>query len=291
MEIKRIGDRGAIFTFKDPYFTNSFVITTNEQIIICDTFCGPDSMKEIRKFIEQDKGLVRQLVIFNSHYHYDHIWGNCEFPDESIYAHSLCYNKILENGERDLKSHAKHTRGEVKLTLPNQLFTSNVLFDDGRIMLFHSPGHTIDSSSCIDYEDGVLFVGDNVETPFPYIYDSDIDQYIATLVEYVSMDWKYLVAGHDPLMLDARLIESNIDYLEQLRDWEVNLVDLDRRNRSHHIMNLAFLTKSLERNEIEEHMEQRMHEAIEFLDSLDSSETIEQLKAAFNQQLSEEYGS
>ena len=88
---------------------------------------------------------------------------------------------------------------------------------------FHTPGHTLDSSSCLDERDRVLFVGDNVESPIPYLNNVNFDQYIRTLKSYLELDWKYIIAGHDPLLETPDLIKQNIDYLRKFRDWSLDI--------------------------------------------------------------------
>ena len=273
MEIQRISLRGRLVTFNDPYRTNTVLILTEDQVVVCDTFCGPDSMKKIRSYLEAEKQSEKQFVIFNSHYHYDHIWGNCEFKEESIYAHTKCYELIAKYGKRNLEQYSEHMKGNVTLTYPNQLFSSSAILDNGRIRLFHSPGHTLDSSSCIDYEDGILFVGDNIESPIPYIYNPDLDLYIATLMDYLSMDWKFLISGHDPLMTDATVIHSNIEYLEGLRDWSIELKGLDDQTKSAHLMNFMVLVENLNQDDVDENVMLRVQEALSYLKAIELSET------------------
>ncbi|MCF2137867.1 MAG: MBL fold metallo-hydrolase [Candidatus Thorarchaeota archaeon] len=243
MKQSSIGSRGHLFSFTDPYFHNTYLIIGSDQIVICDTSCGPEPMEHVKRFVEAHRNNDQQIIVFNSHHHYDHVWGNSVFSTDSIYAHKSCYEALEKNGERDLVQFSSHKCGDIELVLPNQIFTDVVFLDNGAIELFHSPGHTYDSSSCFDHVDKVLFVGDNVESPIPYISDGDLDQYIATLVEYRSMDWDYLVTGHDPVQSDRALLEANIEYLERLRKWVLRLNDLPPEAQDRHITNMVELGK------------------------------------------------
>jgi flavorubredoxin len=81
MEITTIGSRGVVFTFDDLSTdeydspTNVYVINGKEHIFICDTFLGSDSMKGVTDYIEKNFD-EKPIIIFNSHYDYDHHWGN-----------------------------------------------------------------------------------------------------------------------------------------------------------------------------------------------------------------------
>jgi glyoxylase-like metal-dependent hydrolase (beta-lactamase superfamily II) len=276
MEFHRISDRCVVFPFDDPYLANVYIIDGRDQIIVCDTSFGPKPMLHVNKFISNLEN-TKQVIIFNSHFHYDHVWGNCAFEDISIYSHDQCYSKLKEEGEIALKEYVNHMRGNVKLVLPNQMFGNHVIFEDGNIEFFYSPGHTDDSASCIDYVDRVLFVADNVESPIPFLYDSDIEQYIATLNHYLTIDWKTMIASHDPIMKDDTLLRDNIEYLEKFNSWSIDLSELDQKTRGRHIMNLAEMAGLMDEEEMESECIRRFREAQDILEGMDSNPLIEKM--------------
>ncbi|MBY8998453.1 MAG: MBL fold metallo-hydrolase [Candidatus Thorarchaeota archaeon] len=223
MKTERIGSRGLLFSFEDPYLTNVYIIFGKEHVFVLDTFLGNDSMKAVHQLIDSEGYEDKQLVIFNSHADYDHYWGNGAFKDATIVGHEHCKERIVDEGEASLAKYADHQRGEIELIPPNRTFKETLSFEAEGVKFFHSPGHTLDSSSCIDERDGVLFVGDNVESPIPYLNHVNFDQYIRSLESYLELDWKYIIAGHDPLLEKSDLIKQNIDYLRKFRDWSLNI--------------------------------------------------------------------
>ncbi len=281
MEYERISDRGVVFPFEDPYRVNVYVIDTETQIIICDTGCGPDHMISVKRYIDEIDAKSKQIVILNSHYHYDHVWGNCAFRDASIYSHELCLARLRNEDEESLVKHSDYQRGEVILSLPNQPFPDRVVFDNGSIDFFHSPGHTTDSVSCIDRVGKVLFVGDNVESPIPIIYSPDIDQYLATLTEYLTIDWDVLVASHDPVQHDDTLIHENIKYLEGVRDWDINLSKIEGPVKNGHVSNLANIAETMKSEDVGDKVLSRLVEAEEYLESFDSSPRVDEILSKF----------
>ncbi|NHJ47735.1 MAG: MBL fold metallo-hydrolase [Asgard group archaeon] len=220
MDISKVGSRGVVFTFYDlsteNYYcpTNVYVINGEEHIFVCDTFLGTDSMKGVIEYIESNFKR-KPIVVFNSHYDYDHHWGNCAFQAEMILGHNKCKAKIDEQGQKDLEEYKKYIRGEVILTPPDKLFEKEIKFEVDQVKFFHSPGHTEDSSSCIDLKDMILFVADNVEDPVPYIRSNldGIKQYVKTLKDYLKLDWDTLIPGHGTIT-DKTLLLSNLEYLE-----------------------------------------------------------------------------
>ena len=202
MEITHVGTRGVVFTFDDlssPNYkcpTNVYAINTGTSFIICDTFLGPASMKEVKAYLEEKYG-EKEYIIFNSHSHWDHHWGNSAFPNSKIIAHELCMEDMRKNAEDELERNAKYKRGKITITYPNLLFKNSLDFDEEKISLFHSPGHTPDSCSCYDFEDKILFAADNLEEPIPYINSNleELATYIATLKKYQSMEDHVPVTG------------------------------------------------------------------------------------------------
>lgn len=248
MEIKHVGKRGIVFTFDDlstPDYsspTNVYVINTRKKFFLCDTFLGPASMKEVREYLEKKYG-EKDYMVFNSHSHWDHHWGNSAFPKSKIIAHELCMEDMRKNAESELEKNAKFKRGKVTITYPNLLFKHNLNFEEEQILIFHSPGHTLDSSSCYDSKDKVLFAADNLEEPIPYINSNleGLKEYIESLKHYASLDIEVIIPGHG-LVSDKSLLEANLQYLENLPNL-AEPIDIEKHGKSFYIVHLANINK------------------------------------------------
>ncbi|NHJ84023.1 MAG: MBL fold metallo-hydrolase [Asgard group archaeon] len=248
-----VGKRGKVFTFDDfsteTYYcpTNVYVINGKNHIFICDTFLGPESMVGVKEFInEHFKN--KPIVIFNSHYDYDHHWGNCAFEAEMILSHKLCKEIIEKQGESDLEKFKEWLRGNVKIILPTVVFTKDYHFKDEGVYFFHSPGHTEDSSSCYDEKDKILYAGDNVEEPIPYIRSNlaGVQKYIASLEHYLTFDFDTLIVGHGSIA-DKKLLQANLDYLKAFPKLNepINLEKNGRTFYMTHLQNLSTLAEEL----------------------------------------------
>jgi len=248
MEITHIGNRGIVFTFDDlstPDYacpTNVYVINTSKSFFICDTFLGPASMKEVKDYLEEKYG-EKEYIVFNSHSHWDHHWGNSAFPMSKIIAHELCMEDMRNNAESELERNAEFKRGKITLTYPNLLFKNNLDFDEEQVLIFHSPGHTLDSSSCYDSADKVLFAGDNLEEPIPYINSNleGLKQYIESLKYYATLDIEAIIPGHG-LICDKSLLEANLHYLENLPNL-AEPIDIEKYGKSFYIVHLGNLNR------------------------------------------------
>ncbi len=233
-----MGKRGILFTFDNPYKTNVYAIITKQRIFICDTFLGPEPMAEIMHYLKEKVTSNKELIIFNSHADYDHVWGNIYFKDNLIIAHKQCREILEKEGKIMLKVYENHQRGNVEIKLPNVLFETSIYFPEDEIFFFHSPGHTLESSSCYDSADNILFVGDNIEKPLPYINFLNFDEYINTLESYLSFNAKVVISGHNDPLFTNDLILENIDYIKNLKRCTVDINNLSNDALEVHLVNL-----------------------------------------------------
>ncbi len=214
MRVEQIAERGRILTFDDSI--SLYLITSARSNLLCDTHLGPLSMNEVCEILSNGPER-RRLLIFNSHSDWDHIWGNSVFRDQLIISHESCRHRMMERGVFDLIQNATKKRGDVVLTPPNLTFSDRLTLEDEGIVFSHSPGHTIDSSVCYDTVDMVLYLGDLVEDPIPYLDAYDLDQYIGTLTSLLEHPARILVSAHSGLVT-RDLIRENIAYIRAFRD-------------------------------------------------------------------------
>jgi cyclase len=214
MNVKEIGKRGLLFTFYelDNYPTNVFVINGKTHVFICDTFLGPEPMEEIKNYLRYHH-VENPYIIFNSHSHWDHIWGNCAFESSLIVSHVLCRDIIMKEAESELERYQEYNQGNVRIILPNVTFKERISFPEEGIELFYSPGHTVDSASLLDRIDNTLFVGDNIEAPIPYLFYKNLTEYTHTLQTYITMEADTIIPGHGTIP-DESLLKENLEYVE-----------------------------------------------------------------------------
>ncbi|MHA1347686.1 MAG: MBL fold metallo-hydrolase [Candidatus Heimdallarchaeaceae archaeon] len=278
MKTSKVGTRGFFFSFDDPYFTTIYVINGENRIFICDTFLGPDPMNKVLEFLEKEGVKDKEIVIFNTHYDYDHIWGNQLFEDSIILAHELCVKELEQTGKDDLKQFKAHKKGDVKLVVPNTSFKEKLVFSDDGVEFYHTPGHTADSSSCYDSVDKVLIVGDNLESPFPFIRILNIQEYVNSLREYLTRDVKTIVSGHDELMHNNILLRTNLEYLENFASNKIDRKNFSKKQRGIHFKNVKTVGELLKKDGKNAESLEYYIEAAEILTEADQTTEIEELK-------------
>lgn len=216
---EKIGERGILFTFQegDSAFSQDtcvYLIDAGDKLFLCDTHVGPESMEAVKGYINAQRLGDKEIIVFNSHGDWDHIWGNCAFPNSVIIAHESCRQRMLESGESDLEKYkGKFHDGTFKLKLPNLTFDSRLKFEEYDIEFIYAPGHTADSAICYDRKDFVLFVGDLVEYPYPYLSYDDLEVYIKSLEYIKSIGARFILCGHSG-RVDENLINENIAFIK-----------------------------------------------------------------------------
>jgi len=228
MITKKIGGRGIMFTYEEDESPlgggiSIYMINTADKIFLCDTHLGPKSMEYIYDYIDGNL-YDKEMYIFNSHADWDHIWGNCYFQEPTIIAHESCRRRMAESGEYDLADQKEYCNGEVEIVLPNLIFTNSIRYVDEDIEFTYAPGHTVDSAICYDRKDEILYVGDLLEAPLPFIYYHDLNNYLNSLQYINSQSAKYIITAHSGLA-DDKLINNNIKYIKDLIEGKTINID------------------------------------------------------------------
>jgi len=222
MKVEKIGSRGILFTieahenaFEEDYFI--YLINGENNVYLCDTHLGPESMKPIKEYMHSHGLDQKPLVLFFSHTDYDHIWGACAFPGATIIAHDRSLQRIFDRGQLDLQRYGKFQNGDVKLVYPNLTFDSRISFREDGVDFIFAPGHTNDSAVCYDRRESVLYVGDLVERPQPVILEHDLETYIETLENLKGMAAKVMIASHSGRVNNDD-IDKNIEFIREFQD-------------------------------------------------------------------------
>jgi glyoxylase-like metal-dependent hydrolase (beta-lactamase superfamily II) len=220
---ERIADN--VYSFQSEVYaqvTAGVVIGPNWAVII-DTLAVPEETLEIRDFIEQEISVPIRYVI-NTHYHADHTWGNCFFPDATILSSQLCYGMLASKGTISLETVKQQNSAfrHVRIILPQITFDEgalNLRVGKKNLSIFPLPGHSADNVAVLVEEDRVLFSGDAC-MPLPYIVDGDIDDLVASLKKVGKMGLENVIQGHGDIILRGEIensIKENLAYLSAIR--------------------------------------------------------------------------
>lgn len=248
MRLEKTGTRGLYVTYAPEdtpfsYETSLYLVEGPDRVIICDTHCGIASMLPIQAYIAQHMD-DKPVTIINTHFDFDHVWGNGAWPHAPIIAHQKCYAILAEDLYWDffLTLYGDDAHGEVKRCLPNITFSTQLSLPQEHVELIHTPGHTDDSITLHDTQDGILFVADNLETPIPYLQSHHLDGYLNTLAWYDTMTDHTILTAHTGLA-DQSTIERNADYVQAVQA-QRPLTFPDEDTTERHMLNLRVVALS-----------------------------------------------
>lgn len=199
MHIQKITNRSIQFTetVQSSWNLNFQLILGDVHNFLIDTGLGSFHMEQVIAFLERD---TKPLYLINTHYHWDHIYGNSSFPNSPILAHRLCHELILEKWDAMMEQNHSLVEGTCEKRLPTILFEQEIYFPEDGVRIFYSPGHTLDSVSILDEKDKILYAGDNIGDtleeliPQRYCEESLLEK---TLHVYHSMDIQWILSGHN----------------------------------------------------------------------------------------------
>lgn len=182
-------------------------VVGDDGILVVDTRASHRQARELIDDLAALSDLPVRWVV-NTHYHWDHCWGNALFPSAQLWGHENTRAAMLEQGEEVrqkvmgyLSVEDHEAIREVEIVPPDHTFSDQVSLDIGRAvdLRYHGRGHT-DSDITIDV-DGVLFAGDLVEEAAPPAFgDAFPLEWADTLANLLSFVRGPVVPGHgDPV--------------------------------------------------------------------------------------------
>lgn len=169
-----------------------------------------------------------RLILVDTHYHSDHVFGNSVLGDEgaAIISHEKCRRKMINQSTRLLSNYrARDSRltkllEKVRITYPTITYRDNlkVHLDQIEAEIVHPDmrAHTDGDSMVYVPEDRVLFSGDVLWVGYhPNLEDADIKGQIKALKQILRLRPRKIVPGHGPVgrIADVRRF---IRYLEEL---------------------------------------------------------------------------
>ncbi len=189
----------------------SYLIVGSKKAILFDTGLGIGDMKKLASEITP-----LELIVINSHSHFDHVGGNYQFQE--IYGMDTSFTK--ENSKGKTVEEMKEVVTEEAIWKPTpagfsakdfvgkpfaitKTLHNGDRFDIGgrKLEVILTPGHTPDSLCLLDRENRLLFTGDTFYPGplYAFLPGSDVNQYLqsAALLDGLKKDIDYLLPAHN----------------------------------------------------------------------------------------------
>lgn len=177
----------------------SFLIVGEQRALLFDTGLGIGDMRKVAE------GLTDlDIVVLNSHTHYDHIGGNHQF--DTVYATATDYSRQRSAGSTPADVAGFFTEGWVWKPLPEDLdvaafrsepFTISKTVADGELIelggrtleVVMVPGHAPDALCLLDRENRIIFTGDTfyLASLYTHLEGSDFDAYAKSAAKLASL--------------------------------------------------------------------------------------------------------
>ena len=196
---------------------NVGVVIGGEGVLVIDTRASHRQAQQLLDELATLTDLPPRWVL-NTHYHWDHCWGNALFPSAQVWGHERCRAALMNDGELARKrvlewmpeEHHADVE-EVVVTAPDHTFGIRHAIDlGGRIVEFKylGLGHT-DSDVIVNVIDsGTVFAGDLIEEGAPPSFsDSYPLDWPGTLDALLDIATATLVPGHGDIV-DRAFVET-----------------------------------------------------------------------------------
>lgn len=176
--------------------TNSYVIQADKATYLIDSGLGSATAIEMSKLITAGK----PVYLINTHYHWDHIWGNAFFANAMVVCHERCVRNVVANWDAMIQRNGQYIDGQTA-GFDVQLSFADRLTLNEELVLFHTPGHTDDSISVFYKPERALFVGDLIGDDDTELLPSvkDPDHFLASLELCASFDPRLYLSGHNDI--------------------------------------------------------------------------------------------
>ena len=202
---------------------NIGVVVGEDGVLIIDSRESHEAARELQAdILTLTSKPVRWVV--NTHWHWDHSFGNAVFPEATIWGHRLCRQRLLDrpmDARRDARKWMPEARyGEidsVDVVPPGQTFDAIASIDVGTHQVdlgFHGRGHT--DNDIVAHVANVTFMGDLVEeSGAPYMGEGFMLDWPVTLSVIQPSAGEVIVPGHGAVCTHDWLASQQMD-MEQV---------------------------------------------------------------------------
>ena len=234
-----------VFAIHEPrqYETvTAFLVVGIERAVLFDSGLGVASIARIVARLT-----TLPVTVLNSHTHFDHVGGNREFTD--VRNLDLPFSRASARGDEgeELREYARDTLAEDRVCgrLPEGVtsreyampaWTVSAFIKDGdrlelggrRLEVLATPGHTPDSISLLDAENGFLFTGDTCYAGEVFLWapETDASSYAASIAKLAALapGLKRLFPAHGPPLAEPSLL---VDFEKALADIDAGRVPFE----------------------------------------------------------------
>lgn len=221
---------------------NVGVLLGEDGVLLVDTRMSPVQARSLRSDVIQLTAKPVKWVV-NTHYHWDHTFGNSVFADAQLWSHVRCREELLNEGGDQIALARRRLAAlistgdypasrssvhdplleldQVAIVPPRFTFTSEICFYLGTLTVRMSHlgrGHTDSDLVVAVDQEGVVFAGDLLEEAGPPVFiDSYPLDWPGTVERLLAPEFNCYVPSHGSVM-DLGLVRQQHADLESIAD-------------------------------------------------------------------------
>ncbi len=247
-----------IYAVYEPYHFQeviSYLIKGEKKALLWDTGLGIGDMKKCIEEIYDG-----ELIVVNSHHHFDHIGDDWRFDNVYIYDHPEM-KQVLDGPLDDDYVRPQFTPDQFADDAPirsheyiwhpvsYETVPEGHIFDLGkrRWRLIHTPGHAKDAVMLVNDEEKILFTGDTYYPAPLYCFEDTFAEYVQTMKELAENYHDYLlITSHNEPCIEGSILPSIADGFEKILNKEALPVQ-DLGEREYYVFETFSLIKKKEK--------------------------------------------
>jgi glyoxylase-like metal-dependent hydrolase (beta-lactamase superfamily II) len=234
--------REGIYMISEPHHfqeVKSYLVVGEHRAALIDTGMGIGNIKAIA-----EKLTDREIIVINTHSHFDHIGDNWRFGEIAIHKNEA---EIIEKGVKNVFSGemAKENKWgrfpegfdvnaySITPSKATMLLEEGSLINLGgaRLKVLHTPGHSPGSICLLDESRRMLYTGDTIYegTLYAYFSDSDIRDYARSVRRlcYLYERLDLVLPAHNEVPLKPKFLCTVAEAFEKLISGKVKTLPND----------------------------------------------------------------
>jgi glyoxylase-like metal-dependent hydrolase (beta-lactamase superfamily II) len=138
VEVVRLSDRVLVLR-EDVMADNITAIASKKGLIVIDSSGFPSTARRMRAIIEREFKRTDFAYVINTHFHWDHAWGNQVFPEAVIIGHEDCPALMTRDKEyeaaraRNMRQRLQDQRAKLVQAEPNSVEAQNIRRSIGQV--------------------------------------------------------------------------------------------------------------------------------------------------------------